>query len=231
MSKHFLPADAARVLFRLTRGELRKPQVERVELPPLERALRAWQADRLMRTHADFLDSPTFGAAARFFLSDVYADRDFSRRDAELETLYQFLQPLLPQEALESMTNSVALNRLTLQLDAEMMARLQGMGVTEAFTAEQYAAAYRQGRYEDRVTQIDLVVTLMRQVADLHHYPFVGAALHTTRGPAKRMGWQELHDFLERGYDAWRGVRDPEPFLHAIQTRERALNDRLFGRG
>ncbi len=231
MPKPFLPADAARVLFRLTRGELHKPQVAATELPPLERFLRAWQSDRLIRTHADFLENPEFGAAAKFFLSDVYADRDFSRRDAELEALYKFLQPLLPQEALESMTNSVALNRLTYQLDGEMVERLEAMGVTEVFTPKQYEAAYRQGRYEDRVAQIDLVVTLMRQVADLHHFPFIGTALLATRAPAKRMGWQELHDFLERGYDAWRGVRDPEPFLHAIMTREHALNDRLFGRG
>ena len=231
MPKSFLPADAARALFRLTRGELRKPEVASVELPPLERFLRAWQSDRLTRTHADFLDNPEFGPAAQFFLTDVYADRDFSRRDAELEALYKFLQPLLSKEALESMANSVALNRLTYRLDGEMVERLEAMGVTEVFTTHQYEEAYRQGRYEDRVAQIDLVVTLMRQVADLHHYPFVGAALHTTRGPAKRMGWHELHDFLERGYDAWRGVRDPEPFLHAIHTREQALNDRLFGRG
>lgn len=228
--KSSLPADAARVLFRLARGEFRHPKVASRELTPLEKFLRQWQAERLKKTHADFLIHPEFSPAAQFFLTDIYAAKDFSKRDAELEALHDFLGPLLPKEALASMTNAVALNTMTNHLDHGLLEALRRMGVKDRFTEEQYNAAYRQGSYEGRVEQIDLVVTLMRQVADLHHYPLIGTTLHASAGAARRMGWGELHDFLTRGYDAWRGVRNPEPFLQAIYTRETDLNNRLFGR-
>jgi hypothetical protein len=218
-------------LFRLARGEFRHPTVVTRELTPLERFLRRWQAERLKKTHADFLADPEFGPAALFFLTDIYAAKDFSKRDAELEALHDFLGPILPKEALESMSNAVVLNAMTNHLDGEMLVALQKLRATDYFTPQQYEAAYRQGDYEARVKQIDLIVTLMRQVADLHHYPLIGTTLHASAGPARRLGWGELHDFLTRGYDAWRGVKNPDRFLQAILTRETAINNHLFGRG
>lgn len=230
MRRFLLPADAARMVYRLARGEFTPPSVEEAELPPLETALRVYQARRLATTHADFEADPEFGPAARFFLTDIYAARDFSRRDAELEALYDFVRPVMPAEAIESMANAVALNNLTRELDRHMVQRLEALGATDSFSDELYAAAYRQGSYDARITQIDLVVTLLRQVAGLRHVPFIGTALHATRGAAQRMGWATLHSFLVRGYDAWNGVPHPEHFINAVESRERALNDHLFGR-
>jgi hypothetical protein len=231
MNKLTMPADAARMVFRLARGEFKRPQYTQRDLSPLEVYLREYQANRLAQTHADFLDSPTFAQAARFFLTDVYAAKDFSQRDAELEALYEFMRPVLPAEAVASLSNAVRLNDLTNRLDADLMEALREFGVTEQFTPDEYAAAYREGDYNARVEQIDLVVLVMREVAQLHTMPFVGAALKASRGAARRLGWEELHDFLTRGYDAWRGVRDPEPFLAAVERRETLENNRLFGRG
>lgn len=230
MRRFLLPADAARMVYRLARGEFVPPQVDDVELTPLEKALRQYQAQRLAETHADLAIDPEFASAAQFFLTDIYADRDFARRDAELEALYDFVRPVMPVEAIESMANAVALNNLTQELDGHMVQRLQALGVMDSFTAAQYAEAYAQGSYEARDTQINLVVALLRQVAGLQHVPFIGAALTTTRGAAQRMGWGTLHGFLERGYSAWNGIADPERFVQTIERRERDINDRLFGR-
>ena len=41
--------------------------------------LRRWQAERLERSFQRFLEDPHRAAAARFFLTDVYGDHDFSR--------------------------------------------------------------------------------------------------------------------------------------------------------
>ncbi len=230
MRRFLLPADAARMVYRLARGEFVPPQVDDIELTPLEKALRQYQARRLAETHADLAVDPEFAPAAHFFLTDIYADRDFARRDAELEALYDFVRPVMPIEAIESMANAVALNNLTHELDGHMAQRLQALGATESFSHEQYAEAYRQGSYEARVTQIDLVVALLRQIAGLQDVPFIGTALTTTRGAAQRMGWGTLHNFLERGYRAWNGVTDPGLFVQTIERRERDLNDRLFGK-
>ncbi len=230
MKRLALPTDAVKLVAKLARGNFKPPPVTPVELSPLEVALRQYQADRLAERHGDFLHDPMFGAAAKFFLTDVYAAKDFSRRDAELESLYEHLHSLLPKEAVESMANAIALNELTQREDHAMLERLRAVGVTDRFTREEYETAYAQGDYDARVRQIDLVVAVMREVAELHKWPFIGTALHVTRGTARRMGWEDLHDFLVRGYDAWRGVSDPEPFLEAVHRREKATNDSLFGR-
>ncbi|MCW5880389.1 MAG: hypothetical protein KIS91_05580 [Anaerolineae bacterium] len=82
--------------------------------------------------------------SSHFFLTDIYADRDFARRDAELEALYDFVRPVMPTEAIESMANAVALNNLTHELDGHMVQRLQALGATDDFTDAQYAAAYHR---------------------------------------------------------------------------------------
>ena len=43
------------------------------------------------------------------------------------------------------------------------------------------------------------------------------------RGPAHLAGLGELHAFLERGFEAFRSMRDASEFLEAIVDRERAV--------
>ncbi|MBP7665962.1 MAG: hypothetical protein KA774_03870, partial [Burkholderiaceae bacterium] len=46
-------------------------------------ALKAYQAARFARTYADLLAHPRYGAAARFFLDELYGPQEFSQRDAQ----------------------------------------------------------------------------------------------------------------------------------------------------
>ena len=48
------------------------------------KALQSWQALRLERSFDGFLRDPARRPAARFFLTDVYGDHDFSQRDADI---------------------------------------------------------------------------------------------------------------------------------------------------
>ena len=48
--------------------------------------------DRVFGALAD----PTRRAAAMFFLTDVYGDHDFSRRDADIARVIPIMRPLLP---------------------------------------------------------------------------------------------------------------------------------------
>lgn len=222
--------DAARALGGLGRGGMRRRDATVEELPPIERFLRTYQSRRLARTHADLLASAEYGMAARFFLSDIYAPKDFSRRDADLLAMHDFLRRILPAQAIRVLTITVALNDLTHALENEVVTHLAAMGVQEEFTAEEYAAAYRQGKYEQRIQQIDLIVRVGRDLSRLTRVPLIGTTLRAARGPAHRLGWGELQEFLERGFAAWKVMKDPEPFLRAIETRETAINDYLFGR-
>ena len=65
--------------------------------------LRAWQAARLAKTHADLLASPQFSIAATFFLSDLYGPKDFSERDAEMEKVLPIMTTMLPVSGLRTL--------------------------------------------------------------------------------------------------------------------------------
>lgn len=226
----FRPEDAIRALFGLGAGRMQRRPRTPADLPPLERALREYQSARLRRTHADLVASPEYRPATEFFLNDIYAPKDFSRRDADLLSMHDFLSKVLPPQAIRVLTHTVALNDLTNHLEAEMVANLAAMGVTDSIALEQYAAAYRLGDYEQRRRQIDLIVTIARDLSRLTRVPLIGTTLRAARGPASHFGWGELQDFLEHGFAAWKVMQDPERFISAIETRETAINEVLFGR-
>ena len=48
------------------------------------------------------------------------------------------------------------------------------------------------------------------------------------RQPARLAGLAVLHDFLERGFEAFHQMHGAEYFLATIDARERALFDRIF---
>ena len=73
----------------------------RNRLPALS-LLRAWQAARLERAFADVLADPRMRPAARFFLSDLYGDKDFSARDRDAAKILPAMARLLPASLLEA---------------------------------------------------------------------------------------------------------------------------------
>ena len=189
--------------------------------------LRAWQAVRLARTHADLLASPHMGAGASFFLTDLYGAKDLSRRDAEVKRVVPMMIKLLPDAGLETVADAIELDALSEVLDTAMIEAL-GRRAT-SIDAAAYGRAYRKaGRREDRERQIDLVGHVGRSLDALTHQPFVGTALAMMRRPAKLAGFGNLQDFLERGYDAFRKMGGAAEFLELVVTRERRLMDALF---
>ncbi|OGO40532.1 MAG: hypothetical protein A2Z04_05395 [Chloroflexi bacterium RBG_16_57_9] len=201
-------------------------------LTPLLQYLRDWQAARLASTHADLLASPDCGPAAHFFITDLYAAKNFSQRDAEVMDLYDFVRHTVPSQFVQVLAQAIEANELSKSLDntmVEVMAR--HLGIEELFTTVQYEEAYRLcDNYADRLRQIDLIIEVAGQVDRLRHLPLIGAAVRLTAGPAKRLGWEELYNFLKRGYEAWKPMKDARPFLETIGTREKAILNRIYRR-
>ena len=189
--------------------------------------LRAWQSDRLARTHADLLADPQFGRAAQFFLSDLYGPTDHGKFDLEVERVVPVMSRLLPVAGLETVADAVELDALSEVLDAAMVAAL-GSGIA-ALDGSAYARAYRQvGRRSDRKRQIRLIADLGQALARLTRQPFVAGALVMMRAPARLAGLGELQDFLQRGFDALKGMEQSDLFLERIVTRELGLLEALF---
>jgi len=191
--------------------------------------LRAWQAARLAKTHADLLASPQFSIAATFFLSDLYGPKDFSERDTEMEKVLPIMTTMLPVSGLRTLLLAVEVDALSERFDAEMVAVLGKRLDQDGLALDDYAAAYRQvGDRDGRELQIRLIGETGEALDALAHKTFAGAALKLMHGPAQLAGLGELHAFLERGFNAFRSLRRADEFLETIVQRERELMVSLF---
>ncbi len=196
-------------------------------------ALREWQAARLARTHRDLLDSPRYGAAAAFFLSDLYAPQDFAARDASLARLLPVLARVLPASALDAVALTVELDALSERLD---LAVARGLRVVQpegplAITEASYADAYRAAAPRDeRERQLALVMRIGAELDRLARKRVIAGTIALAEAPARAAGLETLHDFLARGFRAFRGMRGADAFLKIIAAREGRIVARLYER-
>jgi len=192
--------------------------------------LRRWQAARLERSFARYLDDPEHAPAARFFLTDVYGDHDFSQRDADIARVMPTMQRLLPASLLDTVSDGIALGALTHAFDlrmAEALAALVPNG--RRLDDARYAQAYRHvGKPLLREKQIALILQVGHGLGAALRLPGVGLLMRMSRGPAHAAGLSELQGFLERGVGAFSQVKDVDAFMADIQRSERAIAARLW---
>jgi hypothetical protein len=190
--------------------------------------LRAWQGDRLARTHQDLLESRRFCAAAKFFLTDLYGPTDLSRHIDEVRRIVPMMTRVLPDSGLATVAHAMELNALSESLDGAMVEVL-GERVSTIDQAA-YGAAYRAvGRAGDRTRQIDLIELLGKALDKLTHIHFIGMTLRMMHGPATLAGLGELQAFLERGYAAFGAMRGgASQFVTIVVARERAISGALL---
>jgi hypothetical protein len=211
--------------------------MERQEITPaglsteLQR-LRTWQTQRLMHTYQDFLNHPRYGPACRFFLDDVYAPRDFSQRDHDVQHLYQLIVRFVPEQMLTLMRDVIELNQFSNELDLLLLRALKEDGeLPDPISPDQYAQAYRIcDNYLDRVDQIHRLARVLEEVAEGARKSLVLITLRLARRPAGIAGWGDLQDFLERGCLAFKQMQGGRAFLNAVQERETSILERIFDR-
>jgi hypothetical protein len=192
--------------------------------------LRRWQAQRLARTYADLAADPRYAPAAAFFLSDIYGERDFSERDRTVQRAYPVIEKTLPKAALVPIQRAMELHELSQALDTAMCKVLaEELRVKDRITEESYAEAYRRvGTRAKRQRQIDLTVAVGTDLDSVVKKPLIRRMLVLARKPARMAGFGELHEFLERGFDAFRHMGGASEFLKTIETREKRIMERLL---
>ena len=191
--------------------------------------LRTWQATRLAETHADLLASSRHGVAAAFFLSELYGPKDLSERDAEVEKILPLMASMLPVSGLRTLLLAVEVDAISERLDAAMVDVLGKRLDKVALSPEEYAVAYRKvGQRSLRELQIKLVGETGEALDALSRKTLVRGAPKMMHGPAQMAGLGELHAFLQRGFDAFRSMRDADEFLEAIVGRETEVMRALF---
>lgn len=224
-------SDAVRLLAHLAQARPGHHQsIESRQLTAELARLRLFQSQRLAATHADLLTSQRYRPAAEFFLTDVYAPRDFSQRDADLQHFYEGVSRVLPERAVSILANVVALSNLSNDLDDRLAGVLvDELGVTDHITPQQYAAGYRIcDNYDERLRQIKLIGDIGHGIDRLVHIPFVAIALRLAHAPAVLAGWSELQHYLEHGFTAFKHMKGANEFLTIVDRRETAILDRIF---
>lgn len=209
---------------------LRSPAAASSEEQADRNRLRQYQSLRLARTHRDLLDSPRYGPAAKFFLDDLYGPKDFSRRDEEVERIAPLMTRLLPAPALRTVAIAIGLDALSEELDDAILNALRSAGRASQIDDEAYATAYlacdNRGAREE---QLRLIGEIGTALAGLTRLPLLAGMLRVMRAPAHAAGLTELHDFLERGFGAFKHMGNAETFLSTIRDREKALMAQWFG--
>ena len=196
------------------------------------RLLREWQQERLSRTYRDLLDSPRYGPAAEFFLSDLYGLKDTSARDAAVERLYPTMVKLLPEAGLYSIGLALELDALSEELEAQLLDAVEDkLALRSGITEADYCEAYRCcDNYALRKHQIGLFRGVGDTLAKAVEKPLIYSLLRGMRRPARLAGFGELQDFLERGFRAFRHMEDASEFLDTIERRETHILDRIYAR-
>jgi len=203
---------------------------KRLADPRLARALgrlASWQASRMARTYQDLAAHPRYSDAIAFFLSDLYGATDFAQRDSDLARVVPIMTRMLPGRVLTTIAEATELNALSQELDQALLSRLpRADGV---FTVAEYCVAYRWlPESATRERQIGLIKTIGTGLDDYVKRPLIQSALTMMRQPARMAGLSALHDFLERGFKAFRKMRGASEFLSTIDQRERELMAAIF---
>jgi len=208
--------------------ELRGPQVDEA-LIQARRRLKAWQAARLARTHAELLTHPRWAPAARFFLDDLYGAHDLHQRDEDVGRVVPKMERLLPRQALQTLERALRMDALSEALDADLADRLMQRGLLskpDDLDEIAYAQAYRESvrdpsRMAERIEQVDLVEHIGQSLDHLTRLPMLATSLKLMKKPAELAGLAALHAFLHRGFTAFAHMKGADEFLQRIVQGER----------
>jgi hypothetical protein len=188
--------------------------------------LKAFQQQRFSHTYADLLHTARYGAAARFFLDELYGPEDFSRRDTQFARVVPSMVRLFPREIVETVATLAELHALSETLDTAMATHLDGTRIDAVAYVRAWQATAREA---DRAHQISLTVNVARQLDRLTGKPLLRNSLRLMRGPARAAGLAELQRFLEAGFDTFRAMKGADEFVEIVQFRERIFASTLFG--
>jgi hypothetical protein len=188
-------------------------------------ALKTYQQARFRRGYADLLADPRHGAAALFFLEELYGPEDFSDRDGQFARIVPALVRLFPEDIVETVERLVRLHALSERLDTTMGRQLSSTHITPAA----YVRAWQlTGQADQRREQIALTLEVGEALDRFTRNAVLRHSLKLMRRPARAAGLSALQTFLERGFETFRAMKGSDQFLGTIAAREEALRRRLF---
>ncbi|MFP3977215.1 FFLEELY motif protein [Marinobacter sp. KMM 10035] len=189
-----------------------------------------WQAERLKATHQDLYQHPGYHDGLEFLLTDLYAPTGMTRRDDNIDRVFPKMVKWLPDQQLEVLAGLVELNLITQQLDLELAELLDERQIpAHMITAEQYCDVYRASqKLEQRRRQVMLVADVGQQLDRYVRNRTLGWLLSMSRAPAEMADLSDLHNFLHRGYSAFRKMDKVDVLIERLVTREQRVMDNIL---
>jgi hypothetical protein len=200
-------------------------------------SVKRFQARRFAQTYADLLSAGPYKDAARFFLEELYSDKDYSLRDAQFSRIAGALQTFFPKQVVAIAVSLADLHALTEDLDHKMGVEWLLAGEIEYANEQQrYLHAWRAvGRRKARIAQLNDVLAVGYELEKLTRASGLRMMLKIMRRPASAAGLDSLQSFLESGFDTFAEMngrgRGAQEFLRIVQKRESLLIDQLFAPG
>lgn len=195
-------------------------------------AVKRLQAQRFAGTYADMLSGGPYAGATRFFLDELYSDKDFAERDAQFARIAGAMEKFFPSDVSQTAVALAQLHALTEELDHGLAREwlAQAPSLTDAL---RYVNAWRAlGRRPQREHQLRVVLGIGDEMTRLTRLPGLRLMLRMMRGPAQAAGLSSLQRFLEAGFDTFGAMAKrrgaAEAFLSTIRQREEQLISSLF---
>lgn len=200
------------------------------ELTLALRNVKRYQSQRFATTYHDLLASENCARCARFFLEELYSERDYAQRDAQFARVATAIEMTFPQPVIDLTVQLAQLHLKTETLDLQMAHFWRATPQLE--DSDRYRHAWHGlDRHAQRQWQLDTVLGIGRELGKLTRKPTLRVLLKMMRQPAKVAGLSDLQRFLESGFERFAELsRRPEAlsqFLSTIQCREQAWMDQL----
>jgi len=204
--------------------------------PSLQEAVtsvKCLQARRFSGTYRDLLATQEYGAAARFFLIELYSEKDYSQRDAQFARIAGALQRIFPAQVVDTAVALAELHVLTEEFDYATAEYWLESALDAQSEVDRYLLAWRSvGRSEDRSKQLKLVMKIGSELERLTRTTGLRMMLRMMRRPATATGLGALQSFLEAGFDTFAGMSAQRglatKFLKMIEEREATLMKQLY---
>ena len=191
--------------------------------------VRKVQVQRLHKTYADFFANPEYTKISRYFFDQIYGAGDKASRDAAFNKIYEKLSAAVNPKRITRVTQLKQLNELTDELDLRVAREFIRSHKKHAMTLEDFEACYKAlNNKAERELQLQLLLDTTRFFHKLAHVPLLGFVIKPTQLAARALGVEYIMEFFMEGYRAFKSVKNAEPFMQAIEERERAYINSLL---
>lgn len=184
--------------------------------------VRRVQVERLHKTYQDFFQNPEYTKIAKYFFEQIYGAGNKASRDAAFNKIYEKLSAAVNPKRITRVTQLKQLNELTDELDLKVAREFMKLKKKSAMTLKDFENCYKAlNNRDEREIQLQLLMETTRFFHKLAHVPLLGFVIKPTQLAAKMLGVEYIMEFFMEGYRSFKSVKNAEPFMVAIEERER----------